>query len=126
MIRVISLRPIWAWCAINAGKDVENRTWRTNYRGPLAIHASGNTRGIADDCDAADAIIRPARVPDLVPLSAIVGVVDLVDVVRDSRSRWAARGCWHWVLRNPRPCEHVDIGGRLGLWTYEGELKWTR
>lgn len=31
----------WASAIAFAGKDIENRTWRTHYRGPLAIHAGG-------------------------------------------------------------------------------------
>ena len=34
------MRPPWAWATIYGGKDVENRSWRTAYRGPLLIHAS--------------------------------------------------------------------------------------
>lgn len=53
-------------------KRIENRTWRSNYRGPLLIHA-GKSR----------AWLRPgdeARYPRLV-YSAVLGVADLVAVV---------------------------------------------
>lgn len=39
-MKAISIQQPWAWAILHAGKDVENRTWRTTYRGPVAIHAS--------------------------------------------------------------------------------------
>jgi hypothetical protein len=33
---------------------------------------------------------------------AIIGSVDLVDVISDSESEWAEPGRFHWVLENPR------------------------
>ena len=37
----ISIAQPWAAAIAFAGKEIENRSWRTHYRGPLAIHASG-------------------------------------------------------------------------------------
>jgi hypothetical protein len=52
--------------------------------------------------------------------NAIIGSVQLVDIVRDSPSRWAEKNCWHWILRDPvlfdRAITHVR--GSLGLWDY--------
>ena len=39
MQRALSIRQPWAWLILNGYKDLENRTWRTDYRGPLLIHA---------------------------------------------------------------------------------------
>ena len=39
-MKALSVRQPWAWAIAAAGKDVENRTWRTDYRGLIAIHAS--------------------------------------------------------------------------------------
>ena len=38
-MKAISIKQPWAW-AIFHGKDVENRTWATKFRGELLIHAS--------------------------------------------------------------------------------------
>lgn len=35
------------------------------------------------------------------PRDVIVGHVQLVDCIRDSESRWAEPGMWHWLLVNP-------------------------
>jgi hypothetical protein len=39
--KALSIRQPWCWAILVAGKRIENRTWPTNYRGPLLIHASG-------------------------------------------------------------------------------------
>ena len=36
----LSIRQPWAWAVCSGAKDIENRTWATEYRGPLAIQAS--------------------------------------------------------------------------------------
>jgi hypothetical protein len=41
-VKALTVRQPWAWATIYAGKDVENRRWRTTYRGPLLIHAGKN------------------------------------------------------------------------------------
>ena len=39
-MKVIVIRQPWAWLIVNGIKDIENRSWRTRYRGPLLIQAS--------------------------------------------------------------------------------------
>lgn len=36
----LSVRQPWAHLIVSGQKDCENRTWQTDYRGPLLIHAS--------------------------------------------------------------------------------------
>jgi len=36
----LSVRPPWAQAIVAGVKDVENRSWKTRYRGPVLIHAS--------------------------------------------------------------------------------------
>ena len=36
-MKALSLRPHWAYAIFHLGKDIENRTWSTAYRGPLLI-----------------------------------------------------------------------------------------
>lgn len=39
MYRVITIQQPFAWGIVNGWKDSENRSWYTNYRGPVWIHA---------------------------------------------------------------------------------------
>lgn len=107
MGRVLTIRQPWASAIIYAGKDVENRSWTTSYRGRVYIHAGMRL-------DPED--VLPDGVP--VPRGAIIGHVELVNIVTDSASRWAEPGQYHWLLAIPVALTSpVPARGRLGLWS---------
>ena len=62
------------------GKNVENRPWRTHFRGPILIHA-----GLRIDRD--DDALALKIDPLTLPRGEIVGSVEVVDCVDDSRSK---------------------------------------
>jgi ASCH domain len=43
-MKVIVIRQPWAWLIVNGIKDIENRSWRTRYRGPLLSVLSAKVR----------------------------------------------------------------------------------
>ena len=49
-MKTLSVRQPWAWLIVYGGKDIENRSWRTPYRGPLLIHAGKRIDQDACDC----------------------------------------------------------------------------
>lgn len=98
-MKCISIRQPWAWAIVHAGKNIENRTWSTNYRGPLLIHASKSIVE-ADLPICLDIALRAnggnlpkGAIPDgvgyrnymasMAPRGAIIGVARIVDVVED-------------------------------------------
>ena len=98
-------------------KDIENRTWKTGYRGDLLIHA-----GKRFDVDALEHLYDEPPpgaanwLHDNFTLGAILGVVTLVDLIRDSDSAWAIEDCYHWMLSNPRAFnDPIPYKGQLGL-----------
>lgn len=113
-MRVLTIKQPWVGCIFDRGKDVENRSWSTSYRGPLVIHA-GAARSRTDDAKevtdgSGDAWLR----------GHIIGAVTLVDCVQNSTSKWADKGAWHWVLHNPRMLtQPLPLKGRLGLWSLD-------
>jgi hypothetical protein len=111
----------WAWAIAEDLKPVENRGWATRHRGELAIHAGLRW----DEIGAADPRIIVAAGQIAGPLlsdarfvrGAIIAVVELVDVVRDSSSVWAEPGQCHWLLANVRPiAEPVPCRGWQNVW----------
>jgi hypothetical protein len=126
-MKVLSVRQPWAWALIHAGKDIENRTWPTKYRGPVAIHASkGMTRKEFDAAKYYMLEIGVPRVPnpDELEFGQIIGIVDIVDLVSEEElpiSEWF-EGPWGWVVQNPRQVKPVPMKGMLGLRDYDKEL----
>jgi hypothetical protein len=54
--------------------------------------------------------------PDELPTGAIVGSVEIVDCIQNSKSKWAIRGQWHWILKNPRALARpIPFKGALGF-----------
>lgn len=110
-MRCLSVCQPWAWALIHGPKRVENRTWKTSYRGPLLIHSGKSHKWdmptLPDGTD----------VPTDLAYGVLVGVVDLVDCVPYivSLGPFAIPGHWCWIVENPRPCEQVAWKGQLSL-----------
>lgn len=121
----LSVRQPWAWAIIHAGKDIENRSWQAvnhglRVRGRIAIHAA---KGLAR-CEYEDAAEFMASIGITCPAPAdllrggIVGSVEVIDVVKESDSRWffGPRGL---VLRDPQPCDFIPSVGALGYFEWQ-------
>ena len=110
-MKVLTVRQPWASLIVAGIKDIENRSWSTKYRGKLGIHA-----GMRVDMEALEE--HGHLLGDQpVPRGALIGSVTLVDCIQGSKSPWADRGLWHWVLRDARTLVHPrKMDGRLGLW----------
>ena len=119
MLRALTVKQPWAWAILHAGKNIENRSWENQYTiGTIAIHA-GLGRG---DLDLLPPRVRCPTEEELVH-GAIVGVVDVVDVVKRHRSKWFI-GPLGWVLKNPRPLRRpIRCGGKLGLWVVPSAIE---
>lgn len=117
----LSIRQPWAWLITHAGKDIENRDWRTTFRGPVLIHASrGMTR---DEFDAAAIFCSgldheiPFPLFDQLKKSecgGIVGQAEIVDCVTQSGSPWFC-GHYGFVLKNAKPLPFQPCKGALGF-----------
>lgn len=127
----LSIRQPWAWAIMQIGKDIENRSWETLYRGPVAVHAAkGCTRYEYDDfirtvhtVSLTHPFPAGAVVPRLIdlPRGGIVGTVEIVDCVMRSESPWFF-GRFGFVLRNPQPCAFIPVKGALGFFDWRRNL----
>lgn len=140
-MRVLSIKQPWVDAILYGGKRVENRTWLTAYRGPLALHAS-----LTPDADAENVDYRHPLYQYLYHQNGITGpdergvilaVADLVDChtsmhlmkaedagplglahVYCECDEWSDRGpsVTHLVLDNVRPLtEPLPWKGALGI-----------
>lgn len=123
-MKALSIRQPWAELIVRGIKDVENRGWKTGYRGLLVVHAS-KTMTAKEYRLAARFILQRDVVPpprDKLPLGAIVGVVRLAWIAATSRSPWHVHGQWAWELRDPQRLDRpIPCKGQLGLWDVPAE-----
>ena len=118
-MKAISIRQPWAWLVVHGHKDIENRTWATKYRGKTLIHASGHkiTRVEYDDFVGCCRAVRIKSFPAIngFKTSRIVGSVELVVCVEESKSRWYF-GPYGFVLKNAKKLPFRQMKGKLNIW----------
>lgn len=124
-VKVLSVRQPWANLIVHGIKDIENRTWKTNFRGRVYIHAplKDDTRSIIFTEDQFTCMRDNGYKFNLTPKEtmAIIGYIDIVDCIQDSESIWAEDGCYHWVLENPVLLDKpiLNVKGKLSFWNYD-------
>ena len=121
-LKALTVLQPWAWAIAAGHKRVENRTWATGYRGPLAIHAGKSDRMLALGREFLErrGVIVPAD-NDLV-YGAVIAVATLVDCVPadDASSDPWAFGPWCWRLADVRALDvPVSCRGRQNLFAVE-------
>ncbi|GAB4547132.1 MAG: hypothetical protein Kow0063_41740 [Anaerolineae bacterium] len=126
-MKALSFRQPWAELILQGRKTIDLRTWATRHRGRIAIHASQKVD--REICAAYG--LDPASLT----LGALVGTVDVVDILPLDDERWEALRDQHmkpgpfpgdllgWRLDTPRRLPRpVPMRGRLGLFEVPDEL----
>lgn len=133
-VPALSVRQPFIWCIAGAGKRIENRSWGTNYRGPLLLHASKS--GTKREFKASrEALIETLDldVPELeeLPRGGICLRAKLVDCLPPAAAGALADDPWYagefaWRLAHVEQLEDADgnpacleLAGRQGLFDIE-------
>ena len=134
-MKTLTIKNPWAGLILLGMKDVENRTWKTDYRGKLLIHSSKSKKDLRENEDyIARNILTQEEYDSLSKninaqtvcrsFGKIIGEVELVDCVQNYQSKWAEKeeGVWHWVLKNPIIYDRfIEAKGKLKLWEFNQE-----
>lgn len=121
-MKALSVRQPWAWAIIHAGKDIENRSRITRYRGLVAIHATRCTRDEYEYAAEEIARLSGRKVPLWEEIrkafGAVIGVAELTGCIEDSgepggESDWY-QGDVGWVLAGAKPCRPYACKGARG------------
>ena len=127
-MKALTICQPFASAIIKGIKTVENRKWQTNYTGPLVIHAGQSKKwykGVEPD-NPLWPLLKPLLLWDKLPLGAIIGVVELKEVV--SIEEYAgdcpfAFGPYCWIIENPREFKKpIPWRGRQGLWHFPDQI----
>jgi hypothetical protein len=144
-MKALSIKQPWAILIAFGLKDIENRTWRTNFRGKIYIHACGkpiNRNEVYEVLDEKQWDFtfdqRNDFNADNIHYSAIIGEVEIKDCVINHPSIWAEKTpikrhtlegeplyahkpIWNWVLANPvlydKPI--LNVKGKLSFWEFQ-------
>lgn len=134
-MKAITLTQPWATLVAFGAKKIETRSWATDYRGPLAIHAAKSIPTWVDywAISVLPILSRYRALPiQSLPRGCVVATCTLVDVVPAARARPDAAertlgdfapGRFAWLLADVRPLPvPVPARGSLGLWEWDGNL----
>jgi hypothetical protein len=119
-MKALSIRQPWAWLIVNGYKDIENRKWRTDFRGKFLVHA-----GKQFDYDGYRWVKSNSRInmPEInkFEMGGIVGSAEIIDCVTQHNSQWFF-GPYGFVLKNARKLKFVPLGGRLNFFNVKVEV----
>lgn len=120
----ISIRQPWAYAIIFMGKNIENRTWRTNYRGKVLIHASKNFDHAGYNKLERIAKLMGYKLPDKEELmkqaGGFCGAVDIIGCRKNIKNNiWKEDDSYGWVLDNPNSLNFVPFKGKLSFFKVE-------
>ena len=131
-VKVLSIREPFASLIKNNKKYIETRSWKTNYRGELYIHASISKmdKSIYKRKELIKLIDN-----DVMNYGYILCKCELVDCVEmteeyiDKIKKEAyicgeyQVGRYAWILKNIEPLENIiPAKGKLGIWNYCGDI----
>lgn len=126
-MKALSLTRPWAQAVATLGKDIENRTWRTGYRGVLVIHASKSfDRSAKPFCREVVGDQRARALPaGDTAATGFLGACLLTQVCSSAMfgvpcgcGPWAMGGSAHWKLEGFRAFPEPIPGlGQLSLYT---------
>ena len=130
-MKVLSLTEPYATLIKNGCKNIETRSWKTNYRGKLYIHAS-QTR-ITKECKNNKQLMSLVNLDEL-NYGNIICSCELVDCiemteefienVKKNTNEYItgiyAIGRYAWILKNIKILDKpIKAKGHLGIWNFE-------
>lgn len=125
-MKVLTIKEPWATLIINGYKKYEFRSWKTNYRGKILIHAGMNLEK--------DMLERFKDYNLEYEKGAIIGEAEIVDcILVDEKLNKELMNInpivygrsnhveeYAWKLENIKKYDKpIYIKGKLGLWNYE-------
>lgn len=137
-MKALSIKEPWATLITRYGKDIENRSWISLYKGPLVICASKSVdlekdNRASGNCYQEDwenvwycldrlAIAGlPEQFSDLnINPGHAIGIVWMEGCTQAYRGPWSEMGQYHYILGNACAFQHpIPVRGTLGLWDFD-------
>lgn len=129
-MKVLTIREPWASLIIEGYKNYEFRSWKTNYRGKILIHAGLNIEK--------NNLVKFKDYDINIQKGKIIGeamLTDCIKVTEDFQKELLKKdkivygqsdhaSDYAWKLENVIKYEEpISVKGKLGLWNYEFDKK---
>lgn len=129
-MKALSITEPYATLIRNGIKHIETRSWKTNYRGELLIHASSTripkeyvaNKELMDLVDPTDLhfgrIVCKCRLVDCIQMTN-----EMISDIKENHPTeyicgFYEKGRYAWILADVEPVDGDVVKGKLGLWNY--------
>lgn len=139
-MKVLSMIQPWASLFVLREAEYETRSWKTNYRGPLAIHTSKKIdKAVCNHVAIQSLLGKHGYTNQNLPTGMIIAVCNLENCLKviENNETWAVLedgrivsgndyilgdfpvGGYAWEVKDMRILdEFIPAKGQLGLWEY--------
>ena len=134
MKKVLSIKEPYATLIKENQKLIETRSWKTNYRGKIYIHASFKHHSAKMDEDLRKLVANKEM--NYGKIICECNLVDCVYITKDfveslKKNNYQEyicglyeQGRYAWILEDIKPLKiPIEVKGRLGLWNYYDEVE---
>ena len=133
-MKVISIKEPFATLIRNGDKKIETRSWKTNYRGELFIHASG--KNIAKEFLINDYVVSlidglNMNYGNIICRGNLVDCVYMdekfLNLIKEDEKEFKLGlyelGRYAWIFENVEPIYPIPAKGQLNIWNYDGDYE---
>ena len=130
MAKVLSIKEPFASLIANEIKHIETRSWKTNYRGEIYIHASLTSNSLQGRDELKELVKTIDVKPSYILCKATLKDCILMDekFIKDIKNNHQEYICgryeigrYAWVLTNVKKIKPIKAKGKLGIWNYDNE-----
>lgn len=133
-MKVLSIKEPYATLIASGKKLIETRSWKTNYRGEIFIHASRTK--LAKEYLTNEYVLSLITNLNL-NFGNIICKANLIDCVymddnflnkiklntKEYNLGLYEKGRYAWIFEDVEPIYPIPAKGKLNIWNYEGEYK---
>lgn len=125
-MKVISIKEPFATLIKENIKSIETRSWKTNYRGEIYIHASNTNYKIKNEelkqitqnlTTNKGYIIAKANLVDCIYIDK-----DFISNIKENKTEYLCgeykEGRYAWILKDIKKIKPIPAKGKLNIWNY--------
>lgn len=131
MSKVLTIREPFATLIAEQIKHIETRSWKTNYRGTIYIHAAKSKIKKDDSrleklCSLIGGNLNYGNIIARATLSDCIYMdEEFIQNIKNNNTEYLCGyysiGRYAWIIDNVTLIEPIPCKGQLGIWNYKGE-----
>lgn len=130
-MKALSITEPYATLIRNGVKQIETRSWKTNYRGELFIHASSTKipKQYMENKELMELVTGDLNFGHIICKVKLVDCIEMtnefINKVKQNHNEYISGfyevGRYAWILEDIEPINPIKAKGKLGLWNYKEE-----